>query len=196
MNNIYMDNTTSIMDLPTHQYQPINMDNTMNNNNSMNNNNTNTNTIDENQIRQIVSGIQDASIHGATRLNSMDIPKHNVEKTIDPMITPNYIPPIPKVINPNYIQENSSISNIISTQNYKTQNKLFFDNIYDEIQMPLIVSVLFFMCQLPVLKRYLHNNFKLLHYVDGTMNLIGNVSLSILFGILYYIINIIIFRYT
>jgi len=182
-----MDNTTSIMDLPTNQYQPLNMDNQSNNN---------TNTIDENQIRQIVSGIQDASLHGATRLNSIDIPKDNVEKTIDPNVTANYIPPVQPGVNPNYILENTNMQNIISTQNYKIQNNNFFDKIYDEIQMPLIVTVLFFMCQLPVLKRYLHNNFKSLHYVDGTMNLTGNVSLSILFGILYYIINIIIFRYT
>jgi hypothetical protein len=184
MNNIYMDNTTSILDLPTYSPQLVNQ---TQNQNSM---------IDENQIRQIVSGIQDASLHGATTLNSVDIPKNNVELTNDPQITPNYIPPIQPNINPKYIQEPTNIPNIISTQNSKFQNKQLFDNIYDEIQMPLIVSVLFFIFQLPLFKRYLNDNFKFLHYIDGSMNLTGHVVFSILFGLLYYIINIIIFRYT
>ena len=157
---------------------------------------SNNNTIDENQIRQIVSGIQDASLHGATRLNSIDIPKDSIDITTDVTVTPNYIPPIPLEVNPNYISENTNMSNIISTHASQMHNKQLFDNIYDEIQMPLIVSVLFFMYQLPVFKKYLHNTFKAFHYIDGSVNLIGNVTFSIFFGILYYIINIIIFRYT
>lgn len=192
-----MDNTTSITDLPTYQSQSIN-DGGMNNmGNTMSNTMSNNNTIDENQIRQIVSGIQDASLHGATRLNSVDFPKESVEIVTDNAITPNYIPPPtnPRV-NTDYIKEDTDMPTIISTQNCKIKNKQLFDNIYDEIQMPLIVSVLFFMFQLPVLKQYLYNNFKMFHYADGSMNLIGNVSFSILFGILYYIVNLIIFRYT
>ena len=180
-----MDNTTSIMDLPTYQSHPINEGPSSNNN-----------TIDENQIRQIVTGIQDASLHGATRLNSVDFPKDNVEIITDNSVTPNYIPPIKPGVNPEYITENVDLPTIVSTQQGKIQTKQLFDNIYDEIQMPLIVSVLFFMYQLPFFKKYLHNNFKVLHYADGSMNLIGNVTLSILFGVLYYIINFIIFRYT
>ena len=179
-----MDNTTSILDLPT--YSPQSVNTTANNNN----------IIDETQIRQIVSGIQDASLHGATSLSSVDIPKNNTELTNDPHVTPNYIPPIPKNVNANYISEPTNIHNIISTQASKTQNKQFFDNIYDEIQMPLIVSVIFFMSQLPTFKKYFNDHFKSLHYIDGTMNLTGNVLVSILFGLLYYITNIIIFRYT
>jgi hypothetical protein len=179
-----MDNTTSIMDLPTYQSQPINEGTSSNN------------TIDENQIRQIVSGIQDASLHGATRLNSVDFPKDSADLITDMSVTPNYIPPVKPGINQEYITENVDLPTILSNQQSNQQNKQLFDNIYDEIQMPLIVSVLFFMYQLPFFKKYLHNNFKILHYADGSMNLIGNVTLSILFGILYYIINLIIFRYT
>ena len=186
-----MDNTTSIIDLPTYQPQLQPMPDNMNN---MNNNNT----IDENQIRQIVSGIQDASLHGATRLNSVDFPNEHVERITDNTITPNYIPPPPtnNGVNPDYIKDGVDIPTIISNQTYKIQNKQLLDHIYDELQMPLIVSVLFFMCQLPSFKRYLYNNLKIFHYADGSMNLIGNVSFSILFGVLYYIVNLIIFRYT
>ena len=182
-----MDNTTSILDLPTYSPHSVNTNGNSNNNN---------NTIDETQIRQIVSGIQDASLHGATSLSSVDIPKNNTEITNDPKIIPNYIPPNQPNVTANYISEPTNISNIISTQTVKTQNKQFFDNIYDEIQMPLIVSVLFFITQLPTFKKYFNDHFKSLHYIDGTTNLTGNVCVSILFGLLYYIINIIIFRYT
>lgn len=191
MNSIYMDNTTSILDLPTYSPQLVNT-----------NNNNQNNIIDENQIRQIVSGIQDASLHGATSLNSVDIPKNNTDITNDPYVTPNYIPPPPQqhnqqpTQNEKYIQENTNMPNIISNQTYKMQHKQVFDNIYDEIQMPLIVGLLFFISQLPVFKRYLNDNFKVFHYIDGSTNLTGNVCFSILFGIFYYIINIIIFRYT
>jgi hypothetical protein len=192
-----MDNTTSITDLPTYQSQSITEGvMNVNNNVNINNNNNNNNTIDENQIRQIVSGIQDASLHGATRLNSVDFPKESVEIITDNNVTPNFIPPIKPGINPDYIKEGSDIQTIVSTQTVKIQNKQLLDNIYDEIQMPLIVSVLFFMCQLPLFKKYLNNHFKMFHYADGTMNLMGNVSFSILFGFLYYIVNLIIFRYT
>ena len=49
-------------------------------------------TLDQSTISQIVNGLQQASLAGATTLPSRDIPLHTQQLTNDAQIQPNYIP--------------------------------------------------------------------------------------------------------
>ena len=50
-------------------------------------------SLDQSTISQIVNGLQQASLAGATSLPSRDIPLHTEQLTQDTQIQPNYVPP-------------------------------------------------------------------------------------------------------
>ena len=105
-----MSDTTSILDLPTdptgggHISNNINMTATETNNQ----NQTNTLSLDQTTISQIVNGLQQASVTGATLLPSRDIPRNTDRITQDPNVQPNYIPP-PKI--EDYLRDSELITN-------------------------------------------------------------------------------------
>jgi hypothetical protein len=66
---------------------------------------------------------------------------------------------------------------------YESNN---LDQLYDELQIPLLIAVLFFLFQLPIFKKLLYNYFPVLFFKDGNINIYGYVFTSLLFGFLYY----------
>ena len=63
------------------------------------------------------------------------------------------------------------------------------DNLYDEIQVPLLIGVLFFLFQLPVFKKILYKYFPILFFKDGNVNIYGYSFMSVLFSVFYYLIH-------
>ena len=139
--------------------------------------------LDQTTINQIVSGLQQASSSGATQLPSRDIPRNTEGIMQDPQVQPNYIPP---QSNNDYITEYEDNEDII--QNYKSNAQYgdSLDQLYEEIQIPLLIAVLYFLFQLPIFKRYLYKFFPSLFSKDGNVNLYGFCFTSALFGFLYY----------
>lgn len=143
-------------------------------------------TLDQTTISQIVSGLQQASSAGATQLPSRDIPRNTESIMQDPQVQPNFIPP---QSNKDYITEYDDNDEII--QNYKNNAQYgdSLDQLYEEIQIPLLISVLYFLFQLPIFKRYLYKFFPALFSKDGNINLYGFCFTSSLFGLLYYMLS-------
>lgn len=143
-------------------------------------------SLDQTTINQIVTGLQQASSTGATQLQSRDIPRTTENIIQDPQVQPNFIP---TESNNDYITEYENNEDII--QNYKrTQSQGdSLDQLYDEIQIPLLIAVLYFLFQLPIFKRYLFKFFPALFFKDGNINLYGYVFTSTLFGMLYYLLS-------
>ena len=110
-------------------------------------------SLDQTTINQIVSGLQQASATGITQLSSRDIPMLTSDHSTDPHIQPNYIPPPQNNID--YIKDYEQTNDIINdyNNNYQRQNSL--DDIYNEIQTPLLLAVLYFLFQLPFFKNFL-----------------------------------------
>jgi hypothetical protein len=71
----------------------------------------------------------------------------------------------------------------------KKENKL--DMIFTEIQIPIFIAILYFLFQLPIVNTMLLQYFSFLaiYSVDGNFNFIGLLLKSMLFGIIYYILN-------
>ena len=90
-------NTTSINDLPTDPVAGGSIGggsiNGSNISMSVNEINKGPVSLDQTTISQIVNGLQQASIAGATMLPSRDIPQTTQNLTHDPHIQANYIPP-------------------------------------------------------------------------------------------------------
>jgi hypothetical protein len=137
-------------------------------------------SLDQITISQIVNGLQQASLAGATSLPSRDIPLHTEQLTNDAQIQPNYVPP-PQMRD--YINESDDdISNYY--KNEKTQDSL--DSIYDELQAPLLLAVLYFLFQLPFFKKYIYKYLPFFCHTDGNYNFNGLVFTCGLFGFIYY----------
>ena len=140
-------------------------------------------TLDQSTINQIVSGLQQASATGSTQLQSRDISQNTEGITTDAQIQQNYIPPTSQH-QQDYIQES------YAQQQYQHQpqsDKL--DDLYNEIQTPLFLSILYFLFQLPVVKKQLFTYMPILFSKDGNMNIHGFIATSILFGFSFYSVN-------
>jgi hypothetical protein len=137
-------------------------------------------SLDQSTISQIVNGLQQASLAGATSLPSRDIPLHTEQLTNDVQIQPNYVPP-PQMRD--YINEtDDDITNYYN--NEKNQNSL--DSIYDELQAPLLLAVLYFLFQLPFFKKNIFKYLPFFCHTDGNYNFNGLVFTCALFGFIYY----------
>jgi hypothetical protein len=186
-----MSDSTSILDLPT---DPVGGGNihgglSMNASDSMSQKqmpNSNV-TLDQTTISQIVSGLQQAAISGATQLPSRDIPMNTTGHSNDAQVQPNYIPLSER--QPDYIKEYESNSEMIHNYNKQMNRNNSLDDMYNEIQMPLLLAVLYFLFQLPFFKRFLFGYFPVLFSNDGNYNIHGFLFTSTLFGLLFYMLN-------
>jgi len=143
-------------------------------------------SLDQTTIQQIVNGLQQASSTGATQLPSRDIPRNTESIMHDPQVQQNYIPP---ASTNDYITEEEDNEDIINNYNKNEKNSDSLDQLYNEIQVPLLIAVLYFLFQLPIFKRYLYRFFPVLFSKDGNVNLYGFIFTSAFFGMLYYLLS-------
>jgi hypothetical protein len=144
-------------------------------------------TLDQSTISQIVSGLQQATISGATQLSSRDIPMTSTSHNIDPNIQPNYVPPPQH--NMDYIKDYEQTSDMVNNYNKNNQRQNSLDEMYNEIQTPLLLAVLYFLFQLPFFRKFLFSYFPVLFSNDGNLNINGFLFTSVLFGLLFYFLN-------
>lgn len=139
-------------------------------------------TLDQSTISQIVNGLQQASLAGATSLPSRDIPLQTEQLTNDSQIQPNYIPQ-PSQRDRDYINDtNDDINQYYKSE--KTENSL--DSLYDELQAPLLLAVLYFLFQLPFFKKTVFKYLPFFCHTDGNYNFNGLIFTCGLFGFIYY----------
>ena len=137
-------------------------------------------SLDQITISQIVNGLQQASLAGATTLPSRDIPQNTEQLTNDAQIQPNYVPP-PQIRD--YINESD---NDIDNYYKNEQQQHSLDAIYDELQAPLLLAVLYFLFQLPFFKKNVFRYLPFLCHSDGNYNFNGLIFTCGLFGFIYY----------
>ena len=147
---------------------------------------TEMNKIDEQKtMNEFISGIQQASASGATNLPSRDIPQNTVHFA-DEQIQPNFVQ---EKEQPDYIQNNDSEQEILARRMKSQNSRDSLELLYDEFQIPIIIGLLFFIFQLPVVKSKLLSALPSLYNMDGNPNLTGYILTSIFFGICYYTIS-------
>jgi hypothetical protein len=145
-------------------------------------------SLDQTTINQIVSGLQQASVTGATQLPSRDIPQNTSVIMQDPQVQPNYIPP-PKPQQVDYINNAEQHEDMINNYNMNALRNSSLDEMYNEIQTPLLLGALFFLFQLPFFKKFLFSYFPVLFANDGNLNINGFLFTSVLFGLMFYMCN-------
>jgi len=188
-----MGDSTSILDLPTDPIGGGNISNNISLSASENitvqqpQNQASGLSLDQTTISQIVNGLQQASLTGVTQLPSRDIPMNTSGHSTDPYVQPNYVPPPQNNID--YIKNYEQTSDMISDYNKNFQRQNSLDDMYNEIQTPLLLAVLYFLFQLPFFRKFLFSYFPVLFSNDGNLNINGFLFTSILFGVLFYLLN-------
>ena len=142
--------------------------------------------VQQKQMNSIVSGIQQAAAAGATTLPSRDIPMNQNRVQLDNQADPNYVPQN-KV--PDYIQNHDTEQQFLeqAQRNINKQDNL--DVIYSELQIPILISLLFFLFNLPFFKKTMNTYAEFLFQKDGNYNIYGFAFTSTLFGILFYVLK-------
>lgn len=139
--------------------------------------------LDQNLINKLISGIQQASMNGQTELPSRDIPQMTTQYTQDSQTKPNYIPNQDRN---DYINNDITSDDIIRQNTRKYNKSDSLDVIYDELQMPILIGILFFMFQLPFFRKHLMRILPSIFNNDGNYTLKGLMVTSSLFASSFY----------
>ena len=124
------------------------------------------------------------------RLPSRDIPMDQSSYQQDEEIQPNYIPK-PKLTG-DYIKEYEvAAENKIQQHEKSKQSNEAMDAALTDFQIPLFVALLFFLFNMPFFNTMLFTYVKILpiFHADGNLNFYGILTKSILFGVLFWIIQ-------
>lgn len=143
-------------------------------------------TLDQMTINQIVRDIQQASASGATMLPSRDVPMNPSVVTNDAFIQPNFVPP---GLTRNYIHEDDTAQEILQRYGREKNHSDSLDDMYSEIQTPLLLAALYFLFQLPFFRKFLMSYFPVFFSLDGNLNIKGFLFMSLLFGFCYHFFN-------
>ena len=139
--------------------------------------------LSKESINQIVSGLQEASNSGMTSLPSRDLPINNKTISQDEQQKPNYVP---KPENIDYIEDNSDFESILKWGNDEQSEQDRLDVLYDELQTPVLVMILFFAFNLPYFNKSLLKNMPSLFLRDGNLKLSGYIFKTFAFGVSFY----------
>ncbi len=145
------------------------------------------NNITQKSYNELVGQIQQADKLGVTQLPSRDVPNNTDNIVMDNQTNPNYIPE--QEILEDYIKNYETPDNVIINEENNEKNKDRLEELYTKLQMPLLVSILYFLFNLPVIRKYMYKYIPNLFNKDGNANLFGYLVNSILFGALYYFIS-------
>lgn len=124
------------------------------------------------------------------RLPSRDIPRETLEYAQDEEIQANYIPKKPA--GKDYVRDYEDMTerNLREYEEKKRSEKSM-DNFATQMQIPVLIALLYFFFQLPIVNTLLFKRFSFLsiYDTDGNFNFYGLLLKSTCFGGLYYMIQ-------
>jgi len=151
-----------------------------------------------NVMNEVMQGVQRASANGMTMIPTRDIPMNPNSFTHDDQARPNYVPQ-PKSVHFadggsggggdfDYIKDHTSMESIVRA-NARQSNQLdTIEAIYYDIQIPVLVGVMYFIFQMPVFRAQLLHFLPTLFGEDGNFKMIGLTATSAMFAVLLFII--------
>lgn len=142
--------------------------------------------LSQSTIAELVSGIQKMAKTKSTELPTRDIPINESRVASDVEVTANYIP---KHENADYIKDYQTTENIIRERETTIEKQLAIEDIYEEIQTPLIAMIIYFLFQLPAFKKYERRLIPGLFGEDYNINTYGIMFNSILIALIIFILR-------
>lgn len=167
-------------------------------------------SMDVNTIQELVQGLQQADASGATSLPVRDISQSTTSVVADEQAKPNYVPSNRRV----RFEEEEDDDEMEYERTAKKQSAMnrrieTANSIYDELQIPILLAILYFVFQLPVIRLFLYKHLPMLFESVGAglgegiglvgggavgfggmqMNLIGLCLTSAVFGFGYLFLS-------
>ena len=137
-------------------------------------------------VNEFVTGLQRATSSGLTALPIRDVPRNTESVVSDEQTVPNYIPRD----HVDYIRDHHENTRSFMEHRTRSANQSeSLDVIYDTLQVPILLAILYFTFQLPVMRKYLLLYLPSIFNKDGNHNLSGLLFISVLFSCTYYGIN-------
>jgi len=158
--------------------------------NGMGQNGMSQNGMSQNGMSQNGMSQNDMYAGAQQRLPQRDVPINIAQHMQDEEIQPNYIPK-PKVT-ADYIEEYQETADRKNREhNQKKRKEQAAENWFEELQKPILVALIYFVFQLPIVNTIIFKRFAFLaiYKEDGNFNLTGLTLKCILFGLLYYVVN-------
>lgn len=178
-NNSQSNNQNTIVSNPP-QYNP-GVDS--GNNGQNNQQQINGQNLSQDDINKIVNGIQTASTHNMTALPTRDVPMNTFQHTNDPTIQPNYIPQPSTTTD--YIKQQENMEVLLEKHKLKEKKDKHIEDLYDNLQTPLLITLLFFLFQLPFVNKNLYHYIPNLFIKDGHLSIGGYLFKSFMFGLIF-----------
>jgi hypothetical protein len=137
-------------------------------------------------VNEFVSGLQRATSSGLTTLPIRDVPRNTEPIVSDEQTVPNYIPRD----HVDYIRDHHENTRSFMEHRTRSANQSeSLDVIYDTLQVPILLAILYFTFQLPIMRKYLLLYLPSIFNKDGNHNISGLLFISVLFSCTYYGIN-------
>ena len=121
------------------------------------------------------------------KLPSRDIPIKNDNYMIDEEVQPNYVPKAK--LSSDYVSQQERVTEKKIEEHEKKKNRQSkIDELITEFQTPILICILYFIFQLPVVNALIFKrlSFLAIYNIDGNFNVFGLVLKSMLFGGLFY----------
>ena len=120
-------------------------------------------SMDVNTIQELVQGLQQADASGATSLPVRDISQSTTSVVADEQAKPNYVPSNRRV----RFEEEEDDDEMEYERTAKKQSAMnrrieTANSIYDELQIPILLAILYFVFQLPVIRLFLYKHLPML----------------------------------
>jgi len=155
--------------------------------------------IPGNVMNEVLQGVQRASANGMTMIPTRDIPMNPNSFTHDDQARPNYVPQ-PKTVHfqddggtgtggeRDYIRDHTSMESIVRANTRQSNQIDTIEAIYYDLQMPILLGVLYFIFQMPVFRAQLLHFLPSLFGEDGNFKMIGLTATSAMFAGSFFVI--------
>jgi len=152
--------------------------------------------IPGNVMNEVLQGVHRASANGMTMIPTRDIPMNPNSFTHDDQARPNYVPQ--KSVHfqdgggsGDYIKEHTSMESIVRANARQSNQIDTIEAIYYDLQMPILIGVLYFIFQMPVFRAQLLHFLPSLFAEDGNFKIIGVTATSAMFAGTFFVITLI-----
>lgn len=143
-------------------------------------------SIGQDTMNKVVSGIQQASVTGSTKLPPRDIPTTTTHLTQDQQSNVNFVP---ESNQEDFVKNHQTEQEMYNMNRRQSNKQDSLDLVYEELQVPILIAFVFFLFKLPIFEKSLFKYAPFLFIKDGNMNFYGFITTSLLFATLYYTLS-------
>jgi hypothetical protein len=151
--------------------------------------------IPGNVMNEVIQGVQRASANGMTMIPTRDIPMNPNSYTHDDQSRPNYVPQPDGAGGygggGDYIKEHTSMESIVRANSRQSNQIDTIEAIYYDLQMPILIGVLYFIFQMPVFRAQLLHFLPSLFGDDGNFKIMGLTATSAMFAGTFFVITLV-----